>query len=126
MGYKYYISKNRRLELKYFCLQYLEWKRDLRYDISGGLIKVNADGEMLDKTAEDAIHNDILLKKIKLVEDVCREAGGELYPWLLEAVTTGCSYGRLRTVKGIPCGKNYYYDIFHRFWFLMSREIQGV
>ena len=73
------ISKHRKLELMYMCYQYNDWCRN---------------GEA---------------RKMEIVETCCRRAGGDIYRWLLQAVTEpGITYTTLR-MRGMPCGKNYFY-----------------
>lgn len=113
----YYISKHRRLELTHFCLQYPEWKEYLSQ------IKVRGDqDEWSDPTGEEAIKRIIFREKMHLVEECCRLAGPDIYEYLLRAVAYGDSYTLLSTKQNIPCGRDYFYDRLHKFFFILSQK----
>lgn len=113
----YYISKHRRLELVHFCLQYPEWKEYL------ASIKLCGDqDEWSDPTGETAIKRVLYSRNIDMVERCVRLAGPDIYEWLLRAVIYGESYVLLSTKYGIPCSRDYFYDRYHKFWFLLSQE----
>lgn len=114
----YYISKNRRLELKYFCLQYKEWKDYLReYYLRYGT------NEYSDPTGEEAVLRALYSQYIELVIEISKISGGDIWEFLFKAVTEDLSYVNLRTLHNIPCSKDYYYDRYHRFWFELSRNL---
>ena len=115
----YYISKHRRLELTHFCLQYPEWEEYLK--------EVNFKGsedEWSDPTSEEAIKRIIYKGKINLVQECCHAAGDDIYIFLLRSVTLGYPYVQLRTKYQIPCGKDYFYDKLHKFFYILSRKEQ--
>ena len=114
---KYYISKERRLELIHFCLQYPEWKRYLE---NVRLLKETDEWD--DPTGEEAIKRYYASKSIELVEECCSLAGADIYEYLLRSVAYGESYVLLSTKYDIPCGKNYFYDRYHKFWFILSQK----
>lgn len=114
---KYYISKNRRLELKYFCLQYKEWESYLReYYLRYGTT------EFSDPTGEEAVKRVLYSKYMSLVNEISKIAGGEISEYLFKAVTEDLSYINLRTMHSIPCGKEFYYERYHKFWYLLSQK----
>lgn len=114
---KYYISKNRRLELKYFCLQYKEWKEYLKdYYLRYGT------SEFSDPTAEEAMLRTIYISNIDLLTQISKIAGGEISEYLFKAVTEDLSFVNLKTVLNIPCSKDYYYERYHKFWYLLSQK----
>lgn len=113
----YYISKNRRLELKYFCLQYKEWKEYLKdYYLRYGT------SEFSDPTAEEAMLRTIYIYNIDLVTQISKIAGGEISEYLFKAVTEDLSFVNLKTSLNIPCSKDYYYERYHKFWYLLSQK----
>lgn len=114
---KYYISKNRRLELKYFCLQYKEWKEYLKdYYLRYGT------SEFSDPTGEDAIKRMLYSQYITMLIEISRLAGGDISEYLFKAVTEDLSYVNLRTIHNIPCCKDIYYEAYHKFWYLLSQK----
>lgn len=89
---RYWISKHRYYELKHFCLQYPEWKKfHLEY-----------------------------AKQIKLIERIAVETDPYLHSYILKGVTEERSYTYLKTILGIPCGKDMYYDRYRRFFWLLN------
>lgn len=99
---KYWISKNRYYELKYFCLQYPEWLEKLK---EGGI--------------SDHEHNVLRLKKV-LLENQCKKAGGVFRDYIFKAVTTGVSYDKLNEDNKLT--KDDFYDIYRKFFWLLSNE----
>lgn len=127
MKNKYYIDKHRHYELKHFCLQYPNWKK--QYAIS----KIpSLTAPSLDKLPSGNLHGDptaaFVIKKtyysdrIELIERVAKEADKHLYKYILKAVTENLSYTYLKTKLGIPCGKDMYYDRYRKFFWLLSNE----
>jgi len=125
---KYKISKHRFAEVYHFCMQYNEWKDELRYRIDtvngielSDMPKANSSS---DATSKLAMRRAELRRKCELVEHTAIEADPEIYQYILKAVTNeGISYNYLKMVMGIPCGKNYYYNRRRRFYWLLSSKI---
>lgn len=126
---KYKISKHRFLELYHFCMQYQEWKSELRYltdtvkgiDYSGE-IKGTATGSA---TEQLAIRRSELRKKCELIEQTAMEADPEIYQYILEGVTADyASYNYLSCVMKIPCSRNTYYERRKKFYWLLSKKIK--
>lgn len=119
----YYISKHRMLELKHFCLQYEEWRQEyIRLSViqGYGYGKIPG-GENSDKVSKVAIRAAELDRNMKMVLHCCKEADESIWSYIFEAVTCGLSYGAL-AAKGIPCGKDYYYDRYRKFFWLLNKE----
>lgn len=114
----YYIPDFRRYELIYFCLQYPEWKKYLKdYKLRKGT------EEFDDPTGDEATERALREGKMKLVEKVAYEAGGDVYgKYILKAVTEDLSFNNLKYYHGIPCGRNMYYEMWHKFFYLLSQE----
>lgn len=122
---KYYISKHRYYELKHFCLQYKEWK-----DLCGSMgysscseIRTGST-EWSDKTYKSYIFLSKHLEKIKLIETCSEETSEELGAYILKAVTEGLSYTQLKMVYSIPCGRDMYYELYRRFYYILSQKKQ--
>lgn len=119
----YYISKHRMLELKHFCMQYEEWRKEkakISVLQSYGYSEVQRSG-VSDKTSKLAIRAAELDGYMALVVSCCKEADNYIWTWLLEGVTEGVSYGAL-VARGIPCSKDYYYDRYRKFFWLLDKE----
>ena len=117
---KYWISKHRHLELKHFCLQYPEWKRELRDSIwlsrEGG-----GDPQWSDPTGKNVEIIEELVRKISMVERCAMLADEQIGQYILKAVTEDLSFVTLSMVYEVPCGKDMYYDRYRRFFWLLSR-----
>ena len=125
---KYHLSKHRYLELKHFCLQYPEWKERLQEinDICAVDPGKQVSGQISNETERIAIERTVLKNKIELVERVAMETDGSLWFYILQGVTEEWTYTYLRNMMDIPCGKNMYYDRYRRFFWLLSRNLQGL
>lgn len=119
----YRLEKHRYLELRHFCLQYPQWKRQY-LQIDGYFPVVNDEVKSMfsnDSLTEKAAEARIYLKnRIEMVENACKRASPEFYGYLLEAVTTDKSYVYLRQVRGIPCCKDIYYVLYRRFFWILD------
>ena len=125
---KYGISRHRFAEIYQFCMQYREWKDELRRktDTLGGnnFSGMPKAGGISDPTAELAVKRAELRRKCELVEKTAEDADPQLSRYILKAVTTeGISYNYLKMVMNIPCGKNMYYDRRRKFYRLMDGRI---
>lgn len=118
---EYYISRHRYYELKHYCLQYPEYKKiynSLCEKIPGGIISVNNDkshGE--DKSIEV---RQAYLDQIELIESCANALDDVLGPYILKGVTEGRSYTYLRMHDNIPCCKDIYYDLYRKFFYILS------
>lgn len=122
---KYYIDKHRYYELKHFCLQYKEWKKEYArcndaVIFAAQLDRMPSSNTPSDVTAKYAIQKIYYADRIKLIERIAVEADNFLYPYILKAVTEGLSYTNLKSVHNIPCGRDMYYDRYRKFFWLLS------
>lgn len=113
----YYISKFKRLELKYFCLQYPEWKKYL-----SSIGKRGTSDEFSDPTGEEAVRRVLYSRNIETIEVAARIAGADIYEYLLLSVTEDVSFPTLKTKYDIPCGADLFYNRYHKFWFILSQK----
>ena len=126
---KYWISKHRHYELKHFCLQYPEWKKEYLTlgvpSASSAMLEViSSTNTPSDLTARYAIRRVYYAERIDLIEKIAKEADKYLYEYILRAVTEGLSYTYLKSKLKIPCGKDMYYDRYRKFFWLLS-EARG-
>ena len=124
---KYGISKNRFKELYYWCLQYSEWRDELRYKTdtvrSIEITAIPTAHGNRDATQNLAIRRAQLTQNCKIIEQTAIEADPDLYQYLLKAVTDEeVTYRYLKMVMGIPCGKKMYYDRRRKFYWLLSQR----
>ena len=123
---KYGISKNRFWELYYWCLQYGEWKDELKYktDTVGAMeiTDMPTSRNVGDATQQLAIRRSMLEQNCRLIEQTAIEADPDIYQYLLKAVTEDASYRYLDMIMNIPCGKKMYYDRRRKFYWLLSQK----
>ena len=122
---KYYIDKHRYYELKHFCLQYNEWKKEYARCNDSIIFASKFESEPSNNTPADLTAKYALKKlhygtRIKLIERIAVEADDFLYPYILKAVTEGLSYTYLKAKLNIPCGRDMYYDRYRKFFWLLS------
>lgn len=126
---KYWIDKHRYYELKHFCLQYPIWKK-ARSALDGfnkipantvPISKTNIISSPTEKCAEARL---FYSNRIDMIEKIAQETDDKLSVYILRAVTEGISYDYLRAVLNIPCCKDVYYDLYRRFFWLLSIERQ--
>ena len=122
----YYISKHRFYELKHFCLQYKEWKKELN-DISipssnslDGKVHTPG-GSAKDPVLESVMRRELLTDKIHMVRKAAKACSEDLGIYVLKGVTEEVSYERLVLQNGIPCCKETYYEAFRKFFFILSK-----
>lgn len=125
---KYNISKHRFSELYHFCLQYPEWKDELKYktdNVNSIEITDMPSSHNKESSVEKlAIRRAQLEEKCKLIEQTAFEADNQLHQYILKAVTCEhISYNYLRMVMNIPCGKKMWYDRRRKFYYLLSQKI---
>lgn len=124
---KYHISKYRYLELKNRCLQYTEWKEELALinSMKSPMIVPEhiKNSEIADPTATLAIRRFTLNLRIKQIEDAVEEAEPAIASYLILAVTEGRSFTNLSAMLDIPCGKDYYYDRYRKFFWILDKKV---
>lgn len=126
---KYWISKSRYYELKYFCLQYDEWRT--KYNTLGNIsipsVQSSEHSSNVSTPTENvAILRTLYFNKMKLIEDTAKETDSELYEYILKAVTQELSFTYLSTVMAIPCSKGTYYDRYRKFFWLLDKKKEGL
>ncbi len=121
---RYWLEENRYRELKYYCLQYPEWKR--AYE---GLSSLTQQPELYlpqpdyhgDPTAKCAIAMDKYNRKMAVVDRAAEKTDLELKDYILKGVTEGLSYDQLVARMGMPCGRKLYYNYYHKFFWTLSK-----
>ena len=117
----YNISRAKYNELKYFCMQYEEKKRELHKGygfnaiFNDGLPKGNLPGNPVEG---QAIRNAVLQADVDLIEHTAMEAGADVYQWLIKNVTEGVPYEWLN----VPSGRRQFYETRRYFFFLLAQK----
>ena len=121
----YDISKERYRELKYFCLQYPDWKKELTVADTVKAVSFKEGGSrsggIYDSTSELAARRTELQRKCSFVETAAAEADECISQYIIDAVTSDLSYTYLRTVRDMPCGKNQFYEARRKFFCYLSK-----
>ena len=117
----YNISRAKYNELKYFCMQYAEKKRELEKGyglnaiVNDGKKKGNMSGIPVERAA---IHNTMLRADIELIEQTAIEADADIYQWLLKSVTEGIPYEYMN----VPLSRTKFYDTRRYFFYLLAQK----
>ena len=125
----YYLEKHRYYELKHFCLQYPLWQKSL---LSMTELKgidfhetiVPDTKTKCDPTAEVAEKRIFYTNRILMVEETAKETDDVLWSFILKAVSHELSYNYLKLKMNIPCCKDKYYDLYRKFFWLLSQKRQ--
>lgn len=120
---KYYIPKERFLELKHFCLQYKKWKEALDstyYFLTKPSTEHVDTSDIFDPTPKIVAVRKFYSDRIRLMEKASAITDPLLSPWLFKGVTEGKSYESLKMQFGIPCDRNTYYDRYRKFFYILD------
>lgn len=124
---KYYVEKETFLTVLHFCRQYPLWISELAA-IPVPINGISYDNESVqsssdyDSTSELAMKRAAISRKKDVVDKCARKTAGDLAKWLIMGVGHGLTYYQLHE-RGIPCSRNTYYSIRHRFYYEMSKLI---
>lgn len=97
------ITRMKYNELKYFCMQYDEKRRELHKENGLNTVKSKA----------------MLQKDIELIEQTASEADAEICEWILKNVTEGIGYEYL---GGVPKARKQFYESRRYFFYLLSKK----
>lgn len=123
----WWIPRERYYELKHFCMQYSDWKRELRH--LDGLqhqspfsdIPKTQTNETPDPVGNEASVRASLSKRVEMVEKAAKEAGADLHSCVLKGITEGVPYSVLRMKICVPCNRNEYYERYRKFFWLLDK-----
>ena len=125
---KYWIEKHRYYELKHFCRQYKCWHNMLKaldgYSSNSGCVhyiencKKASKGDPTAKTTE---LREQFTKKIDMLNKAADETDPVLGNYILIGVTEGMSFEVLNARANLPCGRDYYYDLYRKFFWLLDQ-----
>lgn len=120
----YWIDRHRYYELKHFCLQYPGWKK-VYLSLDGmcarpsDLIVVSNKFPNSDPVSKCAEARIFYAKRIEMIEKAARDTDQLIGSYILKAVTEGLSYEILKVRDSLPCGKDYYYELYRKFFWLL-------
>lgn len=119
---QYYLPRHRYYELKHYCLQYPDFKRiynNICDDIPSGVLKVKTD-DVNNKSDRKMAVRQRYLDQIMLIEECGKLTDPVLGSYILKGITQGLSYTYLRMHDNIPCGKDMYYDLYRKFFYILD------
>jgi hypothetical protein len=128
---EYNTSKYAYRELANFCLQYPEKKKqlcELRNPLKcQSYSGMPFGGGTSDQTARQADRAVKLSLDIDLIERTAAEVDRGLQQYIIWGVTqANVNYDILRDLKGMPCGKEYYYKRRRQFFYELSKKRSAV
>ncbi|MDF2685097.1 MAG: hypothetical protein K0S55_278 [Clostridia bacterium] len=106
-------------ELRYFCLQYPEKKKQLKdcYLLSShGYRGAPSAGGVSDPTSAMAMKAMKLSESLELIEQTAIAVDSVLYPYIIKNVTTESEYRALE----VPCGRRQFYELRRKFFYLLA------
>ena len=110
------LTKYRKKELEYMCLQYNDYKSQLA-SINMRL----GTGEWDDPTYEEVCFRENLTKKIQIIDEALSEVcSSAISPYIFKSVTKGVAYEYL----GAPIGRRQFYDLKDEFYIVLSQKEQ--
>lgn len=118
----YWIERQRYYELKHFCLQYPIWKKI--YSAFDGASKTQIEQVKKtgfgDPTFQCASKRERYINWIRIVEQAASNTDEILGFFVLRGVTEGWSYDILKARLEIPCGKDMYYNLYRKFFWILD------
>ena len=119
---KYWIPKHRYYERKRFVLQYDSWQAEVsKYD---SMVRSGNSGIKLlnttDPTGDAVAAREEALNKIKLITATSVKTDPILGRYVVMGILKNCSYDALKCTYDIPCGRYTYYDLYHKFFWLLD------
>lgn len=121
------LTKHQFYTAYHYAMQYNEWKTKL--DAITFVSAISADSEphctgVGNPTEVKAMRRERFSTKVETIRSLAAQAAPEISNWLLLAVTNeGVTYNYLRN-RGMPCGKNYFYDRRRKFYYLLSKHLE--
>lgn len=123
----YYLPIERRLELKYFCMQYPRWEAEYNgcIIVPGAATpeKVRVDENRNDSMVEITVERREGLKtKMDMVIETSKQCDKDFGKYIFRGVTTGLSYDQLWKRMTLPLSKSSYYMVMEKFFWMLDKE----
>lgn len=125
----YWISRHRFYELKHFCLQYYEWKTELKFitechghPLDGKEKSSYNISHKSDPVFDCVVRREQLNNCIDMIDKAAKGCSDDIGKYVFKGVTEGLSFEYLFTSEDrIPCCKDYYYEAFRKFFWILSK-----
>ena len=121
------IPKETFLTVVHYCKQYPLWvaelnsiadtRKAIRYDTDK--VQTTPDN---DSTFEAAVRISRLSEKVATIQDAAALVADDLADWIILGACYDLPYYALRQ-RGIPCGKNLYYQLRKMFYFRIAEKV---
>lgn len=122
---EYWISKHRYYELKHFCMQLTEWRRELKL-VDGYPKKASSYARKLmnkdisNPTEAAAALREYYSRRIGMVEDTARAVDEKVGKFILHGVVNDLSYDAMNAKDTMPCSRDEYYKLYREFFRRLS------
>lgn len=123
---EYKISNKRYKELCGFCEQYPEWLAELALNDGTPSSPIITDMPLAPHSNESkveklAIRRGETAHKVAIVEDCARQAGKDLWRYLIMGVCYEKGVTELRMIHGMPISQTEFYRIRRHFYYLLDK-----
>lgn len=123
---QYHLPKHRYYELRHFCRQYPDWKRQVAMlsqpQTPEFLDRFQKASELPNPTERLAIMRAALSGNMAAIEEAAMQADQALAKYILAGVTEGKSFETLKASMEIPCERDMYYDRYRKFFWLLDKN----
>ena len=121
------LTKHQFYTAYHYALQYNEWKAELNAITFVSAVNNDPDphGTGIGNPTEiKAMRREQFSTKVETIRALAFQSAPEIGNWLLLAVTNeGATYNYLHN-RGMPCGKNYFYERRRKFYYLLSKHLE--
>ena len=120
---KYWIPRHRYYELKHFVMQYPEW--DLAVATTDSMVRAcqNREGKItnISDPVGKAVEKRIIYNyNMNLCKQVADKTDPVLGREILAAIILEEGYERVKARHNIPCCKDVWYNLYHKFFWLLD------
>ena len=120
---KYWIDRHRYYELKHFVMQYPLWQTKVSYIDSlarGNISTVKYRTDYKDYVAQAVELREQYIDNINLCNNMARQTDPIIGNYILQAVINNESYEKIKARTDVPCCKDVWYDLYHKFFWLLD------
>ena len=123
---KYWIPKHRYYELKHFVMQYYDWEEKIREIDS--LVSATQNGgvqvfDISNPVAKAAELRNRYIDNMKLCRDIVNKTDNVIGRYVFYGIINESSYDEINATfsdSPIPCGKDMYYELYRKFFWLLD------
>jgi len=123
----WHLPKARRLELKYFCMQYPQWFAEYNdcIIIPGAVpererVQHSLDSSTVEKISEKRAEQKFKMDLVTAASKQCCE-DVMIQRYVFQGATTGLSYDELWKRTELPISRSSYYDCLNKFFYILDQ-----